>query len=498
MAVVAPREDTQQAALPSFAAKPVLAVVVVQAAVLTALSGRYGWHRDEFYYLAAGKRLAWGYVDQPPITPVLARLFTEVFGDTVVGLRVSATLLGVATVLVTALIARECGGGRTAQWLTAAATALSTYVLVSTHMLSTTTVDTLVWTTLALFALRLLRTGDTRWWLAIGAVVGVGMANKWLVPLFLLALAIGVLAFGPRSVLRSWWLAAGVVLALALLTPVLIWQARHDFPLLTVAGGISADDGVENRVMFVPMELVYSLPVLVPVWFNGMLRTWRELRWARAVAMSYPVVCVVLLISGGKPYYAASLLLVLTAIGAEPFVRWLRSASRTWRAITAVGAAISLVVSCVVGLPLLPERAAGPALALNAEVGEQMGWPTFVDTVAAVWRQIPEADRGRAVILTANYGEAGAIEYYGPERGLPQPYSGHMSYADWGPPPDTSNGPVLLIGVGVPSQFVGCREVTANDNGLGIDNDEQGMPIRLCTGTTAPWSQIWPGLRRFY
>jgi 4-amino-4-deoxy-L-arabinose transferase-like glycosyltransferase len=473
-------------------------VVVVYAAVLTALSGRYGWHRDEFYYLAAGNRPAWGYVDQPPITPMLARLFTEVFGDTVVGLRVSATLLGVATVLVTALIARECGGGRTAQWLTAAATALSTYVLVSSHMLSTSTVDTLVWTTLAFFALRLLRTGDGRWWLAIGAVVGIGMANKWLIPVFLFALAVAVLAFGPRSVLRSWWLGAGAVLALALLTPVLIWQAQHDFPLLTVAGGISSDDGGENRAMFVPMQLVYSLPVVVPTWIAGMRRTWGDLRWARPVAMSYPVVCVVLLISGGKPYYAASLLLVLTAMGAEATVRWLRSTTRAWRTITAVGAAISVVVSCLIGLPLLPERATGPVLAVNQEGGEQMAWPTFVGNVAAVWQQIPAADRQRAVIFTANYGEAGAIEHYGAEYGLPQPYSGHMSYADWGPPADSSDGPVLLIGREPPQQFTGCREVAENDNGLDIDNDEQDVPLILCAGTTGPWSKIWPDLRRFY
>lgn len=496
MSVVSAREDTST--LPAFAAKAVSAVVVLQAVVLTALSGRYGWHRDEFYYLASGNRSAWGYVDQPPITPVLARLSTEVFGNTIVGLRVVATLVGVATVVITALIARECGGGRTAQVLTAVTTALSTYVLVSTHMLSTTTVDTLVWTTLALFVLRLLRTGDGRWWLAVGAVVGVGMSNKWLVPLFLLALLVAVLAFGPRSVLRSGWLAGGVVLALALLTPVLIWQAQHDFPLLTVAGGISADDGNENRAMFVPMQLVYSLPVVIPVWVAGIRRTWRDLTWARPVAMSYPIVCAVLLIVGGKPYYAASLLLVLTAMGAEPAVRWLRSAGRRGRVTVALVAAISVVISVVVGLPLLPERASAVAVAINKEAGEQMGWPTFVANVAAVWRQIPEGDRQRAVIFTINYGEAGAIEQYGAEHGLPQPYSGHMSYEDWGPPPDSSNGPVLLVGWRTPSQFTGCREVAKHDNGLDVDNDEQGVPLLLCAGTTGPWSQIWPSLRIFY
>jgi 4-amino-4-deoxy-L-arabinose transferase-like glycosyltransferase len=485
-------------ALPSFATKAVGAVVLLQVTVLTALSGRYGFHRDELYFMAAGDRPDWGYVDQPPITPLLAHLSTTVFGDTPMGLRVVTTLMAAAMVVVVALVARELGGGRSAQLVAAAAAAGASYLLVVGHLVSTATFDTLLWLVIGLLTLRLLRTGDGRWWLAIGAAVGFALDNKWLVALFLLALGVAVLITGPREVLRTWWLAAGIGVALALTAPILVWQAAHDWPLLTVAGGISEDDGGENRALFVPMQLVYVSPVLVPVWVAGILRLWRDpgVRWARALAVSYPVLCAVLLVVGGKPYYAAPLLVLLTAAGAEPAVRWIAG----HRAHAAVLATIGLVVNVLVGLPVLPESALGPANALNAEQGEQVGWREFTETVAGVWDRVPDGDRATAVILTRNYGQAGAIEEYGADFGLPQPYTGHMSYADWGPPPDTMTGPVVLVGQTGPgeSALEGCEPVTEHDNGYGLDNDEQGTMIWLCTGTTAPWSEIWPGLRRYY
>ncbi|MGH3763174.1 ArnT family glycosyltransferase [Actinophytocola sp.] len=486
--------------LPAFAAKPVAVVVLVQAAVLTGLSGRYGFHRDELYFMAAGDRLDWGYVDQPPITPLLARLSTAVFGDTPAGLRVVATLLAAAMVVVVALVARELGGGRAAQVFAAAVGAGSSFVLAISHMLATATLDVLVWLVLGLLALRLFRTRDGRWWLAIGAVTGIGLDNKWLVPLLLLALGVGVLVAGPREVLRTWWLAAGAGLALLLTVPVLVWQAAHAWPLLTVAGGISADDGAENRLLFVPMQLVYLSPVLVPVWVAGIVRLWREpdLRWARALAVSYPVLCAVLLIIGGKPYYSVPLLVLLTAAGAEPALRW----ARRHRAVAGGLAAVGLAINAMVGLPVLPVSALGPATAMNAEQGEQVGWRELTETVAGVWERIPEADRATAVIFTRNYGQAGAIEEYGHEFGLPQPYSGHMSYADWGPPADAMTGPVVLVGElgsGARSGLLdGCARVTEHDNGIGLDNEEQGTDVSLCTGPAEPWSRIWPELRHFY
>jgi 4-amino-4-deoxy-L-arabinose transferase-like glycosyltransferase len=492
------RTTPPEQGLAPLARVPVGIVLGVQAVVLTALSGRYGFHRDELYFLATARHLAWGYVDQPPLTPALAALASGLFGATPVGLRVVATLCGLGTVLLTALIARELGGGRGAQVFTAVATALGSFGLVVTHMLSTTTVDLLVWTALALVLLRLTRTGDGRWWVLAGAVAGVGLENKWLVLLLCAGWAAALLAVGPRAVLRSGWLAAGAAVALALAAPSLVWQATHGWPLVGLASGISAEDGGENRVLFVPLQIAYLSPVLVPTAVAGFLRVWRDpgLRWARAGVLVYPVVAVVALVLGGKPYYVVPPLLVLLAAGAGPTLAWLARGSTARRAWSALAAAVGVAVAVLVGLPVLPPSRLDPVLALNKEAGEQVGWPELVGTVAAARDALPAAERATAVVFTSNYGEAGAVDRYGPGLGLPPAYSGHMSFADWGPPPDSADGPVLVVGEAA-ARFTGCTPLAVDHAPDGVDNEEDGVVVSRCA-LPEPWSQLWPGLRHGY
>jgi hypothetical protein len=326
------------------------------------------------------------------------------------------------------------------------------------------------------------------------------MGNKWLVLLLVATLGLALLVAGPRQVLRSWWFAAGIAVAMVVAAPFVVWQATHGWPQLTVASGISSEDGTENRLMFVPHQLVYLSPVLVPVWIAGLVRLWRspDLRWARALAVAYPVLGIAILALGGKPYYGIPLLLLLMAAGAEPAVNWLRRAGTAKRAVLGAATVVAVAISVLIGLPVLAPDQLGPVMAVNKESGEQVGWPGFVDTVATAWQQIPAGQRNSAVILTRNYGQAAAIELYGPARGLPKPYSGHMSYADWGPPPDTMTGPVLLVGGVEHSAISGCKLVARNDNGIQVDNDEQGTPVRVCGPPVEPWSRMWPALRHFY
>ncbi|HWD82009.1 MAG TPA: glycosyltransferase family 39 protein [Kribbella sp.] len=482
--------------VPAFAVRPVLLVALTVGAVLTALSGRYGYHRDELYFVVAGRHLSWGYVDQPPLTPFITRVSTAVFGDTVMGLRVLSTVSTVATIVVIALLAREFGSSRRGQVLAAICAAVSGFVLGVGHLVSTATYDLLAWMLIGLFAVKLLRTGDGRWWLALGLTAGIALENKYLVVLPIGALLVSLLIVGPRSVLRSWWLPAGVALAGLIALPNVVWQFQHDWPQLTVAGGISSDDGTENRIMFVPLQILQLSPFLVPFWIAGFRRLWRSLPWARAVALAYPVLCVVVLAVGGKSYYALPLLLILVAAGCEPMLAWVDRRRRS----ALVVLVLTALTSAVFTLPVLPASATDLVIPVNKEQGEQIGWPAFADAVADAWQQVPDAQRSTATLFTGNYGEAGALVRYGPARRLPPVYSAHMSFWEWARPPDTNTGPVLLVELErtpiFESHFRDCKQVGTIDSI--VSNDEDGTALVLCAAPAEPWSTLWPKVRQYY
>ena len=473
------------------------------AALLLVFSPRYGPHRDELYFMTAGRHLAWGYADQPALTPFIARVVSEVFGNALVGWRLPSALAAGTIVLLTGLLARRFGGDRSAQLLGAAAMAVSAILLILGHLLSTATFDLLFWTLISFLVVRQLQGADPRGWLLVGLVVGVALHNKTLVAVLVAAVLIGLLAVGPRSVLRSGWLWAGAGLAVLLWLPNLLWQAGHGWPQLglarAIAGGSSGSS--EPWWLFLPMQLVLVSPVLVAMWVPGLVRLWRavELRPVRCFAVAYALLAVVFLISGGKPYYLAGLYPVLLAAGAPLVVGWLRrrADARGW---VVGGLGLSLLFNAVLMLPVLPVRAlAGtPIVDINYDAGETVGWPAFVATVADVYAGLPPAERSRAVVVTQNYGEAGAVDRYGPDLGLPQAYSGHNAYFDWGPPADTG-GPVVLVGFDEAFLRTAFGEVTRAatvDNGLGVENEEQGTPVWIGRDLRGSWTDIWPTFRR--
>ncbi|MDI2126933.1 ArnT family glycosyltransferase [Yinghuangia seranimata] len=500
--------DHSRPGVRAFAGRGVGGVAVGLGAVLTAVSGRYGFHRDELYFLAAGRHLDWGYDDQPPLTPLLARASTELFGESPAGLRVVATLAAMAIVVVVGLVAREFGGGARVQVAAAGCAAVSGLVLAVGHMVSTATFDVLMWLVVTWVALRLLRTGDVRWWFALGLAVGVGGQNKDLVVLLVGALLAGVLVAGPRRVLAGWWPLAGAAVALVLVLPNLWWQATHGWPQLAVAHGISGRDGAMNRTMFVPQQLLFLSPLLIPVWVAGLRRLLRdpELQWARSIAYAYGITCVFVVAVGGKAYYALPLLIVIMAAGCEPVLDWVARGGGRRRArgrlVVALGVALA-ASNAVLALPLLPPEHLAIPNAIDQEQGEQVGWQTFVHTVADGWAQIPADERPHAVLYASNYGEAGALARYGPDLGLPYPYSGHVNFYAWGRPSDTTPGPVLIVAkkdkiARQESHFTDCRQVGLVDNGHGVDNEEQHAVVLLCAGPAEPWSTLWPKLRKYY
>ncbi len=464
--------------------------------VLLSSSRGYGYHRDELYFLRAGQHLAWGYPDQPPLTPLLARVMDELAPGSLLALRLPSALAVGTLIVLTALIARELGGGRGAQLLAASCSAVGSVFVITGHLLSTTTFDLLAWTALTLLLVKVLAGGDQRLWLAVGAVAGVGLLNKQLVAFLLLGVLAGVLLAGPRDVLRSPWAWTGAVLALALWSPHLVWQAHAGWPALEVASSVAGGGSVSSEppALFLPFQLVLVSPFLVPVWGAGLVVLWREPR-LRSLALAYPVLALVFLLTGGKPYYLAGLYPLLLAAGASPAVRWLQRGLR--RTPLLVGALVlSAAASAVLGLPVLPaDRLGGsPVVALNEDAAETVGWPRLVATVAEAHEQAGS----RAVLLTENYGEAGAIDRYGPAHGLPRAHSGHNGYADWGPPPEQD---LPVVAVGFPAAelagwFGDCQLAAVLDNGLDVDNEEQGQPVHLCTQRRSAWSLLWPDIRR--
>lgn len=491
--------------VPDLARGPVAWVAGGLALLLVALSGRYGPHRDELYFVAAGGQPAWGYPDQPPFSPMLAWLTQQAVPGSVVALHVPSALAAAALAVLAALSARELGGGARAQVLAALATGLSGVVLAIGHILSTTTFDALAWALVAWLALRTLRRDEPRGWLLVGLAGGVGLLNKSLVAFLLAALVAGV-ALSPRARhhLRSPWAGAGALVAAALWAPNLVWQHRNGWPQLELSADIRDEyGGLGGGLGFLAFLLIMASPLLVPVWGAGLVRLWRDpaLAWARPLAWVPPILLVVFLLTGGKGYYLAGLLPLLLAAGALTAERWHASGDgRRRRAAALVPAAAVLGIAPALPglLPVLPERvfAGSPYTGLNEDAVETIGWPDVVAAVAEPYAGLPADRRARAVVVTGNYGEAGALAWYREHKGadLPPAYSGHNGFGLWGPPPEASRPVVVVGGARVQSSFTGCREVSRIDTG--VDNEEDGTPVALCDGPDGTWASVWPGLLR--
>jgi len=492
------------AELPRLAIGPVAGIAVLLAALLIAFSDRYGYHRDELYFIACGQHLAWGYPDQPPFVPLVARLMTDLAPGSLVVLRLPSALAAAALVLLTGLLTRELGGRRAAQVLACAAVALAPLVTAASHLLSTTTFDLPAWALLAWLLIRILRTGDQRLWLAAGLAAGVGLLDTDLVAFLIIAVVVALVIAGPRAPLRSPWFYAGGVIAAAAWAPYLAWQASHGWPELKVAHSIAAGSSGTSAPwwLIVPEQFVLVAWYFSPIWIAGLVRFFRDpaLRWCRAVGVVYPVLAVAFMLTGGKPYYLAAYLPVLLAAGAQPAVDWAaRAPGRSRYRLIVAGLAIS-VLELPITLPVLPVAVVHdtPIVSLNYDAGETIGWPAFVREIAAAGRSLPPAQRAAAIVLTSNYGEAGAVDHFGPADGLPAAYSGHNSFWYWGPPPASATT-AIVVGYDR-SQLGFCGSVRLGiylNNHVGVSDDEQGEPVWICTRLTASWRAIWPSQRYF-
>lgn len=479
----------------------VCGIAVAVAALHIATNGRYGFHRDELQFLSDARHLAWGFVSYPPFTPVIERISLTLFGLSMVGLRLFSVLAQAVAIVVSGLMARDLGGGRLAQVATALAVALSPVPLFSGTEFQYTSFDFLWWVLAAWGVIRLLTTQDARWWLAIGAALGLGLETKYSIVFFIAGIVFGLLLTPERRQLRSGWFWAGVGLALVLFLPNLLWLVQHDFIAYRFLQHIHARDVAEGRADgFLKDQILYGANLFaVPVWIAGLIASFRSTRY-RLIGWMAVIPVAIFFVSKGRFYYVAPVYPMLLAMGSTVCERWLaRLPKFANRILPPVYFAGVLACGAYICALLVPIATSGPlrafALAHNTDLREEFGWDNMVRTVASIRDSLTPEQRAHLGITTANYGEYGAIEMLGPAYGLPAPIG--TTNSEWlrgypTPPPTT----LIVLGLDADeanSIFTGCRWAGHNGNAEGIRNEESKYhpDIFVCGPPREPWPKLW-------
>jgi hypothetical protein len=490
----------------------ILLLVLASAKLLFHLltNGQYGFHRDELATLDDARRLAWGYVAYPPLTPFLGRIELELFGTSLTGFRFFSALAQSVAMVVTGLMARRLGGGRAAMVVASIAAMLAPISLSASSVFQYVSFDFLWFVLLAYFVIRLIDSSDSRWWLAIGGAIGLGALTKYAVVFYVAGVVAGVFLTLLRAHLRSKWLWIGAALSIAIALPNLFWQLRHDFITLDFLQFIHARDvrigrtdnywidqiHVSTNIFVFPLAILG----LFVLFFTERLRRYRILGWMAVVPM------ILFALAKGRGYYTGPLYPMLLAAGAADLQRRLdatRPVPRRigWAAISLLLLAGTIAVPLV--LPLVPinSRYWSFVNENNGDLREEVGWPELAQEVARIWNTIDPAERKQAGIYCGNYGEAGGINLYGPALGLPPVISGINSYWLRGP---GNPAPKTLIVVGANREDVeqACASVTlaghiTNKAGVRNEETEQHPDIFICRQMRQPIETMWPRLRSF-
>lgn len=459
----------------------------------------FGFHGDELQFMDDARHLAWGYVAYPPMTPFFARLSLDLFGTSVAGFRFFASLAQAAAILVTGLMAREMGGGVRAQVLAGAA--LVPYALGAGALMVYNSFDNICWILAAWFVIKLLRSGDARWWVAVGAAAGFGMMTKYAMAFFAAAVVAGFLMTDARRYLRSPWLWAGGAAALLIWAPNLVWEARHHFVSFDFLRSIHARDvGMGRTRSFVPDQIVHTIAAL---WIAGLYFCFKNEsgKRFRTVGWIYAILFGMFLLAQGNGYYLAAAYPMLYAAGSVQWEQRLASRPSLQRPLWAVTWAVvaaAAVLAAIVALPIGPPQSLQWKLRMP-ELRDEIGWEDLVATVGAVRDSIPAGDRGRLAVLTTSYAVAGAVDLYGGRYGLPAAISRINSYGERGygdPPPET------VIAIGFPrefleSHFASCRAAAQIRNRYGVANRSYLQVVYVCRGLKEGWAGFWAELARF-
>jgi Dolichyl-phosphate-mannose-protein mannosyltransferase len=473
----------------------------------------YGYFRDELYFIACGRHLAWGYVDLPPMVAALTRLSQELMGDSLSALRFFPALAGGATVAIAGILAWELGGGRFAQALAMLATLMAPIYLGGDTIMTMNAFDPIFWMGCAWALIRILKGGTPRWWLVFGLSAGLGLENKESIVFFGAALLIGLMLTRERAVLFNRWFLLGGLVAVLIAMPTAIWQWRHGFPMLEELANVAASNKnePESFASFFAAQILLLSPASLPIWIGGLYffllaahgRVFRTFGWA------YLLLYAAFVILKGKVYYLAPIYPVVLGAGAV----WLEEASLARLHGTIRYALPALVTAGGIAiapnaLPVLPVATfiryehflhSQPLRTETSALGDlpqlyadMFGWKEMTAAVAGVYDSLPPDQRAQAAIFASNYGEAGAIDFFGPRYGLPKAISGHMSYYLWGP--RDYSGKVLIAIGGRESDY---RRAFASVTQAATVDAKYSMPfehvgIFICREPKIPLKRLWP------
>jgi len=486
----------------------------------------YGYFRDEFYYLACGEHLDWGYVDHPPLVALVARAARALLGDSLPAIRFVPAVASAAVVLLTGLLARALGGSRYSQCLAAIAILIAPTYLFIGNYLSMNVFDQLFWTAGAGILILIVRRDDPRLWLAFGVVAGLGLMNKSSMLFFGFGVAVALLLTPQRTHLKSGWLWAGALAAGLIVLPNVLWEVRHGWPTLEFMQNAQRLKNYHGTPLeFFLGQVVEIHPLTLPVWLAGLgsFLFGREGRKYRLLGLVYVAVFLLLTVQQAKAYYLAPIYPMLLAGGAVAIGRSIETRATAGAGRVARWLKPAIVASLLAGgavtaplvLPILPietfiryQALFGGAAAVKEErhamgrlpqhYADMFGWEEMVATVARVYHRLPPDEQARCAIFASNYGEAGAIDLLGPKYGLPKAVSGHNSYYLWGPG-DRPVQVVITMGESeedVRKSFadVTLGETFTNDYVMPYEND---LPIYVGRGPRAPLAELWPHTKKF-
>jgi hypothetical protein len=491
------------------------AILGLACFILHALAnGRYGFFRDELYFIVCGGRPDWGYVDQPAVVPLLASWMYGIFGDNLWGFRLLRALVMSATVAATAGFVWAVGGGRFAQWLAGLCVLLAPFLLLDGVLFYTEMFQPLTWLGLAWVLVRLEQTGDERWWLAFGIIAGFSLNTKYMVAFQIVGMGIGALATPLRASLTRPWLWLGAGIAGIMVLPNVLWQQAHGWPFLELGKAAGGKNLMLSPVQFLIEQLLLIGPLAAPVWLTGL---WtgagkQKLATARVLAIAWIILFLFFDLTHGKAYYLASAYPALLALGAGRIEGWVRAPAARGAALSVVG--LAGLVTAPLTLPILPVEAfvryqhvlgftpsvgeKGKVGPLPQYYGDMFGWPQMAAKVAEIYRALPPQDRAKAVFFGDNYGEAAAIDVFGRRLGLPPAITGHNQYFLWGP--RGHDGSVMIIVGGrrehYDAIFTSVQVVRRTDSPYAMPY-EAGAPIYVLRGLKTPLPAFWPRVKNY-